>query len=80
MRRVVYPVLPPCPCSGVNRPNQDFRGFAGMISSGLRQGRREDQEVLPSAKESITVTRIVTDEGDLQQAVAGQFVTLTLCH
>ncbi len=60
----------------VNRPNLDFRGFAGTISSGhIAVGDR--LRVLPSAKES-TVTRIVTHTGDLPQAFAGQAVTLTL--
>ncbi|HET9641940.1 MAG TPA: sulfate adenylyltransferase subunit CysN, partial [Burkholderiaceae bacterium] len=64
------------PVQWVNRPNLDFRGFAGMIASGsVRKGDRV--RVLPSARESI-VTRIVTMDGDLEQAVAGQSVTLTL--
>jgi bifunctional enzyme CysN/CysC len=59
----------------VNRPNLDFRGFSGLISSGtVRCG--DMIRVLPSGKTS-TVTRIVTFGGDLQQAVAGQSVTLT---
>ena len=62
----------------VSRPNQDFRGFAGMIARGVvRPGDRV--KVLPSAKES-RVTRIVTEEGDLDEAIAGQSVTLTLEH
>jgi len=64
------------PVQWVNRPNQDFRGFAGMISGGLVKVG-DKIKVLPSAKES-TVTRIVTDEGDLPQAFAGQSITLTL--
>jgi bifunctional enzyme CysN/CysC len=60
----------------VNRPNLDFRGFAGMASAGrVRPGDR--LRVLPSGKES-RVTRIVTQDGDLAEAVAGQSVTLTL--
>jgi bifunctional enzyme CysN/CysC len=59
----------------VNRPNLDFRGFSGLISSGaVRCG--DQIRVLPSGKTS-TVTRIVTFDGDLQRAVAGQSVTLT---
>jgi bifunctional enzyme CysN/CysC len=59
----------------VNRPNLDFRGFSGLISSGtVRCG--DTIRVLPAGKTS-TVTRIVTLAGDLQQAVAGQSVTLT---
>ncbi len=64
------------PVQWVNRPNLDFRGFAGTIASGMvRQGDRV--RVLPSGRES-TVTRIVTMDGDLDHAVAGQAVTLTL--
>ncbi len=64
------------PVQWVNRPNQDFRGFTGMIASGVVQvGERI--RTLPSGKES-TITRIVTMDGDLPRAVAGQSVTLTL--
>jgi bifunctional enzyme CysN/CysC len=58
----------------VNRPNLDFRGFAGLIASGsIAQG--DAVRVLPSGKTS-TISRIVTLEGDLPRAVAGQSVTL----
>ena len=58
----------------VNRPNLDFRGFAGQIASGVvRPG--DAVRVLPSGKTS-TVSRIVSLGGDLDQAVAGQSVTL----
>ncbi len=60
----------------VNRPNLDFRGFSGLIASGaLRPG--DAVRVLPSGKTS-TVARIVTFDGDLDEAVAGQSVTVTL--
>ena len=60
----------------MNRPDLDFRGFAGQISSGsIKPGDRI--KALPSGRES-TVARIVTQGGDLPQAVAGQSVTLTL--
>ena len=60
----------------VNRPNLDFRGFAGQIASGVvRPG--DAVRVLPSGKTS-TVSRIVTLDGDLEQAVVGQSVTLCL--
>jgi len=63
------------PVQWVNRPNLDFRGFAGLIASGsIRPG--DAVRVLPSGKTS-TVSRIVTLEGDLDVAVAGQSVTLT---
>src|SRR5688572_15857049 len=64
------------PVQWVNRPNPDFRGFAGAIVSGVvRTGQRI--RVQPSGRES-TVTRIVTYDGELDEAVAGQSVTLTL--
>jgi bifunctional enzyme CysN/CysC len=64
------------PVQWVNRPNLDFRGFSGMIAAGtVAPGDRI--RVLPSGKDS-TVRRIVTYDGDLETAVAGQSVTLTL--
>jgi len=64
------------PVQWVNRPNLDFRGFSGMISSGtIAPGDRI--KAMPSGRES-TVERIVTLGGDLPRAVAGQSVTLTL--
>jgi bifunctional enzyme CysN/CysC len=64
------------PVQWVNRPNLDFRGFAGLIASGsVKPG--DAIRVLPSGKTS-TVERIVTLDGDLEEAVAGQSVTLTL--
>jgi bifunctional enzyme CysN/CysC len=60
----------------VNRPNLDFRGFSGQVDAGLvRPG--DLVRVLPSGRES-RVARIVTRDGDLPLAVAGQSVTLTL--
>jgi bifunctional enzyme CysN/CysC len=60
----------------VNRPNLDFRGFSGTIAGGrIRPG--DDVAVAKSGKTS-TVTRIVTQDGDLAEAVAGDAVTLTL--
>ncbi|MES3027209.1 MAG: sulfate adenylyltransferase subunit CysN [Pseudomonadota bacterium] len=64
------------PVQWVNRPNLDFRGFSGLISSGtIRPG--DKIKALPSGRES-TVERIVTFRDDLEVAVAGQSVTLTL--
>ncbi|PIV33028.1 MAG: adenylyl-sulfate kinase [Lysobacterales bacterium CG02_land_8_20_14_3_00_62_12] len=64
------------PVQWVNRPNADFRGYAGTLVSGqLRPGDRV--RVLPSGRESV-VARIVTAAGDLEQAAAGQAITLTL--
>ena len=63
------------PVQWVNRPNLDFRGFSGQIASGrVKPGDRIRS--LPSGRET-TVTRIVTQAGDLGEAVAGQSVTLT---
>jgi bifunctional enzyme CysN/CysC len=62
----------------VNRPDQTFRGFCGTIASGsLRRG--DPVYVLPGKRES-RVARIVTHDGDLDEAVAGQSITLTLEH
>ena len=59
----------------VNRPNLDFRGFAGQIATG-RIAPGDAIRVLPSGK-TTTVKSIVTLDGDLDLAVAGQSVTLT---
>ncbi|MGR4893021.1 sulfate adenylyltransferase subunit CysN [Sphingopyxis sp. LARHCG72] len=64
------------PVQWVNRPNLDFRGFSGQLASGkVRSG--DAVRILPSGK-TTTVDRIVTLDGDLDEAVAGQSVTLTL--
>jgi bifunctional enzyme CysN/CysC len=64
------------PVQWVNRPNLDFRGFSGLIATGsVKPG--DPVRILPSGKTS-TVSRIVTLDGDLDEAVAGQSVTLTL--
>ncbi|MRG94179.1 sulfate adenylyltransferase subunit CysN [Polyangium spumosum] len=64
------------PVQYVNRPSQDFRGFAGTIASGLV--RVGDEVVsLPSGRTS-KVSRIVTWEGDIAEAAAPMSVTLTL--
>lgn len=62
------------PVQWVNRPNLDFRGFSGLISSGsVKPG--DAVRVLPSGKTS-TVTKIVTLDDQLDEAVAGQSVTI----
>ena len=62
------------PVQWVNRPNLDFRGFSGLISSGsVKPG--DAVRVLPSGKTS-TVTKIVSLDGELDEAVAGQSVTI----
>jgi len=64
------------PVQWVNRPNLDFRGFAGQLASGVIHPG-DKVRVLPSGRES-HIERIYTHDGDLEQAVAGQSVTLTL--
>jgi bifunctional enzyme CysN/CysC len=64
------------PVQWVNRPHADFRGFAGQIASGSVQ-RGDRIRVLPSGRES-QIARIVTADGDLPHALAGQSVTVTL--
>jgi bifunctional enzyme CysN/CysC len=62
------------PVQWVNRPNLDFRGFSGLIAAGsVKPG--DAIRVLPSGKTS-TISKIVTLGGELDQAVAGQSVTL----
>ncbi|HHX3708117.1 TPA: sulfate adenylyltransferase subunit CysN [Citrobacter freundii] len=64
------------PVQYVNRPNLDFRGYAGTLASGsVKVGQRV--KVLPSGVES-SVVRIVTFDGDLQEAYAGEAITLVL--
>ena len=60
----------------VNRPDQNFRGFSGQIVAGT-MGPGAEVRILPSGRTS-RVERIVTMDGDLDQAVAGQSVTVTL--
>ncbi|MXP15091.1 sulfate adenylyltransferase subunit CysN [Altererythrobacter confluentis] len=64
------------PVQWVNRPNLDFRGFSGLIASGtVKPG--DGVRIVPSGRTS-TVKSIVTFDGELEEAVAGQSVTLTL--
>jgi bifunctional enzyme CysN/CysC len=64
------------PVQWVNRPDQHFRGFAGQVASGaVRPG--DQVRVLPSGR-TTKIARIVTLNGDLDDAAAGQSVTLTL--
>jgi len=64
------------PVQWVNRPNPDFRGFAGLIVSGAVRVR-DAVRVLPSGRQS-HITRIIGAGRDLENAVAGQSVTVTL--
>ena len=63
------------PVQWVNRPNLDFRGFSGQIASGVIK-KGDKVRVVPSGKNS-TIERIVTMDGELDEAVSGQSVTLT---
>ncbi len=64
------------PVQYVNRPNLNFRGFAGTLASGIvRKG--DEVTVLPSGKRS-KVKSIVTFDGELEQATPGEAITLTL--
>ncbi len=63
------------PVQWVNRPNLDFRGFSGLISSGkIRAG--DAVRIVPSGRNT-TIKTIVTQDGTLPEAVDGQSVTLT---
>lgn len=64
------------PVQWVSRPNDEFRGYAGTLVSGeLHRGDRV--RIQPSGRET-TIARIVTADGELERAVAGQSLTLTL--
>lgn len=64
------------PVQFVNRPNLDFRGFCGTVSSGIiRKG--DEVMALPSRKTS-KVKQIVTHDGELEEAFVPQSITLTL--
>jgi bifunctional enzyme CysN/CysC len=64
------------PVQWVNRPNLDFRGFSGTISSGrVKPG---DQIAVAASGRTSTVKRIVTMDGDLDEGIAGEAVTITL--
>jgi bifunctional enzyme CysN/CysC len=64
------------PVQWVNRPNLDFRGFTGTIASGVvTTGDRV--RIQPAGRET-RVARIVSADGDMERAVAGQSITLTL--
>ncbi|MDR7101380.1 sulfate adenylyltransferase subunit CysN [Croceicoccus sp. BE223] len=64
------------PVQWVNRPNLDFRGFSGLVSGGaVKPG--DPVRIVPSGKTS-TVKSIVTFDGDVAEAQAGQSVTITL--
>jgi len=64
------------PVQWVNRPNREFRGFTGMVASGIVQ-KGQLLKVLPSGRES-SVENIVTFDGELDIAGAGRSITITL--
>src|SRR5690606_2427018 len=64
------------PVQWVNRPNLDFRGFSGTVVSGVV--KPGDRVVVASSAKESRVKRIVTMDGDLDVAQAGDAVTLTL--
>jgi bifunctional enzyme CysN/CysC len=64
------------PVQWVNRPDQNFRGFAGLVASG-RLGPGSEVRILPSGR-TTRIERVVTFDGDLDEAVAGQSITVTL--
>ena len=64
------------PVQWVNRPNLDFRGFSGTIATG--RVKPNDSIVVAGSGRTSKVSRVVTMDGDLDEAVAGQAVTLTL--
>jgi bifunctional enzyme CysN/CysC len=64
------------PVQWVNRPNQNFRGFAGEIASGW-MGPGTEVRVLPSGR-TTRIERVVMMGGDVEQATAGESVTVTL--
>ncbi|MCT4655694.1 MAG: sulfate adenylyltransferase subunit CysN [Cohaesibacter sp.] len=64
------------PVQWVNRPNLDFRGFSGTLTSGrVRVG---DEIVVAKSGKSSRIKEIVTFDGTIEDAVAGEAVTLTL--
>lgn len=64
------------PVQWVNRPNLDFRGFSGTVASGIVSVG--DEVLVAASRKPAVVTRIVTMDGDLDQAIAGQALTLVL--
>ncbi len=66
------------PVQWVNRPHQDFRGFSGTVASGTVQAGQRIR-VQPSGRE-VNIARIVTQDGDLTHATAGQAITITLAE
>lgn len=64
------------PVQYVNRPNLDFRGFCGTLSSGII--RRGDEVMVMPSRRTSRIKQIVTHDGEIEEAFAPQSVTLTL--
>ena len=64
------------PVQWVNRPNLDFRGFSGTVASGVVTAG--DEVLVAASRKPAKITRIVTMDGDIDRAIAGQAVTLVL--
>jgi bifunctional enzyme CysN/CysC len=62
------------PVQYVNRPNLDYRGFCGTVASGII--RKGDQIMVLPSKRTSKVKRIVTQDGDLEEAFSSQSITL----
>ena len=64
------------PVQWVNRAGLDFRGLSGTVASGsIKVG---DDLLVAASRKPAKVTRIVTMDGDLGEAIAGEAVTLVL--
>ena len=64
------------PVQWVNRPNAEFRGFSGTLVGG--EAKPGDRVIVQPSGRQTTIARIVTMDGDLEHAVAGQAATLVL--
>ncbi|RXH38234.1 sulfate adenylyltransferase subunit CysN [Bradyrhizobium zhanjiangense] len=64
------------PVQWVNRPNPDFRGYAGSVASGRISAG--DEVVAAASGRTTRIKRIVTHDGDLVGTEAGDAVTITL--
>lgn len=64
------------PVQWVNRPNLDFRGFSGTVASGVV--KVGDDVLVAASRKPAKIARIVTMDGDLEETIAGEAVTLVL--
>jgi bifunctional enzyme CysN/CysC len=66
------------PVQWVNRPHLDFRGYAGTVASGsVKPG---DEVVIHPSGKRVHVARIVTADGDLEEATEGDAIALTFAE